>query len=146
MQAYCNQNDLSSPEDRDHHLQARGWSEQDLAYFATKQERLNRFQQLLFAEDVELSFLARKTDLDEIHYSLIRVRDGNLAFELHQRLIEAEEDFGTLASLYSEDLSATTMDSWGPFLSAKPTRCWSTNSGPASPVSCGNRFFSRTSG
>ena len=102
VEAYCNQNDLSSPEDRDHHLQARGWDELDLAYFATKQERLNRFQQLLFAEDVELRFLARKTDLDEIHYSLIRVRDGNLAFELHQRLIEAEEDFGTLASLYSE--------------------------------------------
>ena len=40
-------------------------NEQDLAYFATKQERLHRFQQLLFAEDVELRFLARKTDLDK---------------------------------------------------------------------------------
>ena len=102
LQNYLVENELSSQEDRAHHLQARGWDEHDLAYFATKQERLGRFQQMLFAEDVELRFLARKTDLDAIHYSLIRVRDGNLAFELHQRLIEAEEDFGTLASTYSE--------------------------------------------
>ena len=114
VHTYLDQNDLSSSEDRDHHLQARGWDEQDLAYFATKQERLSRFQQLLFAEDVELRFLARKTDLDAIHYSLIRVRDGNLAFELHQRLIEAEEDFGTLASTYSEGPERDSHGQLGP--------------------------------
>jgi len=114
VQNYLDQNNLSTPEDRDHHLHAKGWDELDLAYFATKQERLNRFQQLLFAEDVELRFLARKTDLDEIHYSLIRVRDGNLAFELHQRLIEAEEDFGTLASKYSEGPERDSHGQLGP--------------------------------
>ena len=114
VQIYVDQNGLSTPEDREHHLHSRGWDEQDLAYFATKQERLSRFQQMLFAEDVELRFLARKTDLDEIHYSLIRVRDGNLAFELHQRLIEAEEDFGTLASTYSEGPERDSLGQLGP--------------------------------
>lgn len=99
---YLQKNELQTQEDSDRYLQSKGWDVQDLAYFATKQERLSRFQQLLFTEDVELRFLARKTDLDEIHYSLIRVRDSNLAFELHQRLIEGEVDFAELASTYSE--------------------------------------------
>lgn len=102
VENYLDQNDLCTPEDRDHYLQSRGWDEQDLTYFATKKERQERFQQLLFAEDVELRFLTRKTGLDEIRYSLIRVRDGNLAFELHQRLIEGEVDFEELASAFSE--------------------------------------------
>ena len=99
---YLQKNELQTQEDSDRYLQSKGWDVQDLAYFATKQERLRRFQQMLFTEDVELRFLARKTDLDEIHYSLIRVRDINLAFELHQRLIEGEVDFAELASTYSE--------------------------------------------
>ncbi len=114
VQAYLDQNDLSSLDDRNHHLHTRGWDEHDLAYFATKQKRLSRFQQMLFAEDVELRFLARKTDLDEIHYSLIRVHEGNLAFELHQRLIEGEVDFGTLASTYSEGPERDSHGQLGP--------------------------------
>ena len=102
VENYLHQNDLISLEDRDQHLRSRGWDVQDLTYFATKQERQNRFKQLMFAEEVELRFLNRKADLDEIRYSLIRVRDGNLAFELHQRLIEGEVDFEKLATVFSE--------------------------------------------
>ena len=100
--SYCLQNDLNQPEHLEEHLKRRGWQQQDLIYFATKQERLSRFQQLLFAEDVELRFLAKKTDLDTIRYSLIRVRDGDLAFELHQRLLEGEASFEQLAAAFSE--------------------------------------------
>ena len=48
----------------------------------------------MFSDDVELKFLECKNNLDNIHYSLIRLQDGDLAFELHQRLIEAEASFG----------------------------------------------------
>ena len=111
---YLYQNQLETQEDSDRYLHSKGWDVQDLAYFATKQERLSRFQQLLFTEDVELRFLARKTDLDEIHYSLIRVRDSNLAFELHQRLIEGEENFAELASIYSEGPERNSNGQLGP--------------------------------
>ena len=87
---------------------------EDLIYFATKQERLSRFQHLLFAEDVELRFLSNKTDLDEICYSLIRLRDGNLAFELHQRLIEDEAEFEDLAATYSEGPERSSQGRLGP--------------------------------
>ena len=56
----------------------------------------------MFAEEVELRFLSNKADLDQIHYSLIRLHDGDLAFELHQRLLENEDSFEDLAARYSE--------------------------------------------
>ena len=56
---------------------------------------LNRFQQLVFNDEVEQHFLSRKLAHDQVTYSLIRVRDGDLAFELHQRLVEGEADFAT---------------------------------------------------
>ena len=102
VNSYCLQNNLHQPEQISEHLQRRGWQQNDLLYFATKQERLRRFQQLMFAEDVELRFLSTKNDLDTIWYSLLRSRDGNLAFELHQRLLEGEADFEELAATFSE--------------------------------------------
>ena len=96
VNSYCLQNNLHQPEQISEHLQRRGWQQNDLLYFATKQERLRRFQQFMFAEDVELRFLSTKNDLDTIWYSLLRLRDGNLAFELHQRLLEGEADFEEL--------------------------------------------------
>ena len=102
VKSYCLHNNLNEPEHLSEHLERRGWQQNDLLYFATKQERLSRFQQLMFAEDVELRFLSNKNDLDTICYSLIRLRDENLAFELHQRLLEREADFEELAATFSE--------------------------------------------
>ena len=56
----------------------------------------------MFSDDVTLRFLETKLDLDQISYSLIRVSDGDLAFELHQRLQEAEASFEELAAEFSE--------------------------------------------
>ena len=102
VKSYCHKNDLDEPERLSEHLERRGWRENDLLYFATKQARISRFQQLIFAEDVELRFLSSKNDLDTIRYSLIRLRNENLAFELHQRLLEQEADFEELAATFSE--------------------------------------------
>ena len=102
VKSYCLQNNLNQPEHLSEHLKRRGWQQNDLLYFATKQERLTQFQQLMFAEDVELRFLSNKNDLDTICYSLIRSSDENLAFELHQRLLEKEVGFDELASIFSE--------------------------------------------
>ena len=114
IESYFNQHQLTNDSDCDQHLQSKGWTMEDLIYFATKQERLIRFQQLLFAEDVELRFLTSKADLDEICYSLIRLRDGDLAFELHQRLIEGEADFEDVAATYSEGPERTNQGRFGP--------------------------------
>ena len=54
---------------------------------------------------MEQHFLSRKLAHDQVTYSLIRVRDGDLA-ELHQRLLEGEADFATLASRHRKEQNA----------------------------------------
>ena len=63
---------------------------------------MERFRRQVFSEEVELRFLASKLDRDQIQYSLLRLRNGDLAFELHQRLQEGEASFEELAASYSE--------------------------------------------
>ena len=61
-----------------------------------------------------MRFLASKLELDQISYSLIRVTDGDLAFELHQRLQEEEASFEELASTYSEGAERDSQGRIGP--------------------------------
>ena len=102
VRAYLEQEQVSSDAELERFLQQKGWDHADLLYFATKSQRIERFKQLVFSEEVEIRFLERKLDLDQVHYSLIRVRDEHLAFELHQRLLEQEANFAELAATYSE--------------------------------------------
>ena len=102
VKSYETNQGVNTSEQRRQFLQDRGWSAEDLGYFATKGERVERFRRRVFNEEVELRFLASKLDRDQIHYSLLRVRNGDLAFELHQRLQEGEASFEELAACYSE--------------------------------------------
>lgn len=102
VERYLIRQNALEPHQRAALLQAKGWQEADLQYFATKGQRLQRFQQQRFGPEVELRFLERKLDLDQITYSLIRVREGPLATELHQQLLEGEASFSQLAAAYSE--------------------------------------------
>ena len=75
---------------------------------------MERFRSQAFSDEVELRFRANKLDRDQIHYSLIRVRNGDLAFELHQRLQEGEASFEDLAAAYSEGEERYNGGSVGP--------------------------------
>ena len=84
------------------YLTRRSWDQDDLRYIATKGYRLALFKKRMFREELEIRFLERKLDFDQVEYSLLRTRDENLAFELHQRLLEGEASFEELAPLYAE--------------------------------------------
>ena len=114
LQAYLQELGITNQKELDEHLVIHGWSDADLRYFACRAERLDRFKQQMFDEEVELRFLDRKHELDEIVYSIIRVHDGNLAFELHQRLQEEEAGFAALAGRYSEGSERETGGRCGP--------------------------------
>ena len=47
-------------------------------------------------------YLDRKSQLDQVSYSLLRVKDQHLANELHLRIKEGEASFEEIASDYSE--------------------------------------------
>lgn len=55
-----------------------------------------------FKNDLKSYYLKRKPLLDKITYSLIRVKDEDLAFELYMRIIDEEEDLRDLSRKYSE--------------------------------------------
>ena len=113
--SYLAQQGVSDDEGLHNFLAKKGWDQDDAIYFATKGERINQFKQQVFQEEVELRFLSSKLDRDEVIYSLIRVQDENLAFELHQQLQEGEASFEDLASQYSEGPEKTTGGRLGPY-------------------------------
>ena len=102
IQRWLERQGIESDTERDAMLRRKGWTLEDLRYFATKGLRLERFKQQVFDGDVELRFLERKLDLDEVTYSLIRVEDEALAWELYHRIADDGDDFALLAAEHSQ--------------------------------------------
>ena len=78
-------------------LSKRCWSIRDLKLEACRGEALHRFANDRFGSGIEDIFLSRKSDLDKITYSIIRVRDLGLARELSIQINEGEISFSKAA-------------------------------------------------
>lgn len=102
-------------------LAERLWSLEDLHAVATHAERLRRWSQWRFRDEVEIRFLDRKLDLDRVVYSLLQVQEQELAEELHQRLRGGEMSFGEAVQQFSVGAERVTQGLVGPIaLSAAP--------------------------
>ena len=75
--------------------------EDDLFRVSSTQYKSNLFSLKLFGNKSEEYFQKRKLDLNQYVYSLIQVKDQNLAQELYLSLDSNECEFSTLASKYS---------------------------------------------
>jgi parvulin-like peptidyl-prolyl isomerase len=102
IESWLQQRQISSNTELNTWLGQKGWSDEDLRYFATKGMRLELFKQRMFNAEVELRYLERKLALDQVTYSLIRVDEEALAQELYHRINDDGEDFGSLAATYSQ--------------------------------------------
>jgi parvulin-like peptidyl-prolyl isomerase len=87
---------------------------EDLAVIATQGERLERFRRYRWGPEVEIQFLQRKAQLDQVVYSLIRLRDQSLAEEIYQRISAGEEEFASLARRFAEGRERLTHGLIGP--------------------------------
>lgn len=67
-----------------------------------------------FLHRAEQRFLARKHQLDQVVYSLLRVESGALAQELYLRIAEGEADFAELAAHYAKGPEQATRGVVGP--------------------------------
>lgn len=105
---------VHSEEELDAWLAQRQLRRGDLRLLATQAERLERFRQHRWGPDVEVEFLRRKPQLDQVVYSLLRVQDQALAEELHQRLLEGEATFASLATAFSEGRERQSQGLIGP--------------------------------
>lgn len=87
---------------------------EQLNEIATRSIKIEKFKQTQWINQIESYFLTRKSQLDRIIYSLIRVTDGGMAQELYFRILEGEQTFAQLAQQYSEGSEAQTGGLIGP--------------------------------
>ena len=114
IRRYVETQEVRSDEELAAWLERKRLSFNDLLYFATKAERVRRWQQRRYGEEVELRFLERKLELDQVVYSLLRVRDQELAEELYHQLKACEADFSDLAPIHSQGQEKNTRGQIGP--------------------------------
>ena len=105
---------LGSTEAVIQHLQSHGLQDTDALWQAELPLRLSRHCEEHFSHRAEQRFLARKNQLDQVIYSLLRVEDGALARELYLRIAEGEADFAELAARYSQGPERSTRGVVGP--------------------------------
>jgi parvulin-like peptidyl-prolyl isomerase len=105
---------LGSTEAVIQHLKAHGLQDTDALWQAELPLRIARHCEEHFSHRAEQRFLARKNQLDQVIYSLLRVEDAALARELYLRIAEGEADFAELAARYSQGPERSTRGVVGP--------------------------------
>lgn len=76
--------------------------------------RIEKFKSVTFTPALPAYFLKRKTGLDRVVYSILRLRDAALAQELYLRIKEGEETFAHLAEHHSSGPESHTGGIIGP--------------------------------
>ena len=101
FQSFCSDRELTSPEKLEAFRQQQLLQQEDLQFVIERPLRLARLCEQQYLPKADARFLERKTGLDQIVYSLLRVADGGLARELYLRINDQETDFATAATEYS---------------------------------------------
>ena len=114
LQNYCQQHKLEGDEALSNHIRKRGLTQADLIWQLELPIRKARFALERFGAKAEQRFLARKNNLDQVVYSLLRLEDGFLAQELYLQIAEGESNFADLAAQYSEGNEKNTRGIVGP--------------------------------
>ena len=114
MQQFCQQNGVKDQEGLDAFLTDQGISPDDLRWQVELPLRIQSHCNEHFRHKAEARFLERKTQLDRVVYSLLRVQDGFLARELYLRIAANEANFADLAARYAEGPEKGTKGIVGP--------------------------------
>ena len=107
-------NKLDDKELVENYLKNNGLKEGDLRWQLELPIRIRIYSQKHFQHKAEARFLARKEQLDQIVYSLLRLQDRYLARELYLRISGGEANFADLAANYSQGPEAKTKGIIGP--------------------------------
>ena len=95
-------------------LQANNLVKKEIDTEIIKEAKFSKICIEKFDHKVESRFLKRKSELDVVVYSLIRIQDPFQAREIHLKLKEKESDFNDLATKYSEGIEKFTKGIIGP--------------------------------
>ena len=111
---FCQQNQLASEEQVETWLDKQGLSREQLQNLITRRLRLDKYKEANWGNQVEAHFIKRKSQLDRVVYSLIRVEKPEVAQELYFRIKDDENTFSALAMEYSQGTEAQTGGLIGP--------------------------------
>lgn len=114
-QQFKEQNQLTSETERQAWLERYCMNQEDLEEsLIVRMLKIDKFKQATWGDKLESHFLKRKGQLDRAIYSLIRMKDKDIAGELYFRLQEREQSFAELAYEYSQGPEAQTGGITGP--------------------------------
>lgn len=91
-----------------------GCPAEKLKYVVERELRLAALKKSLFEGQALQHFQTRKAELDRVVYSLLRVKEPQVALELWLRISEGEESFAQLAPRYSTGTEVYTGGIVGP--------------------------------
>lgn len=111
---FCQQNQFTSDGQVQDWLDKQGMTRQQLQNLITKRLRLEKYKHDTWEDRVDAHFIKRKSQLDRVVYSLIRVEKPEVAQELYFRIKDDENTFSALAMEYSEGTEAQTGGLIGP--------------------------------
>ena len=114
MQAFLKRQQLEDPEDLANYLRDQGMGQADLEWQLELPLRVASHCREHFLHKAEAHFLERKNELDQVVYSLLRVKDRFLAQELYLRIAGREANFADLAAQYAEGPEKRTNGIVGP--------------------------------
>jgi parvulin-like peptidyl-prolyl isomerase len=112
--AFYAQNQIGSEEQLVTWLEQRQISRAQMGQLIERSLRIEKYKQATWGNKIDTYFLSRKAQLDRVIYSLIRIKDANMAQELYFRLKEEEQTFAELAAKYSLGVEAQTQGITGP--------------------------------
>lgn len=114
IQNFREQRNLEDDAELVHALSEAGITAEDLEWQLLLPVRIERHCQEHFRHKAEARFLERKNQLDQVVYSLLRVKDRFLARELYLRIAGGEANFADLAAEFAEGPERQTKGIVGP--------------------------------
>jgi parvulin-like peptidyl-prolyl isomerase len=113
-QQFCEKYQLTSESERQELLELYEMTPEELEALAMREQKIEKFKRATWGHKVESYFLHRKSLLDKVIYSLIKIKDVGVAQELYFRIQEGEQSFSELARAYSQGTEAQTGGLLGP--------------------------------
>lgn len=114
LSLWCQRHGLKDQAALEEYCRSQALTAEDARWQAELPLRIERYCKEHFSHRGEQRFLQRKSELDRVVYSLIRVKDPGLAQELFLRIAEGEATFADLAAEHSMGHERTSRGIVGP--------------------------------
>ena len=111
---FMSQNKINNEEEFEAFLEKKNIKEEILMSKLSIPTKKAKYSSKNYSHMVEARFIKKKEDLDVITYSLLRVKDYNLAQELFYRIQDGDTDFGKLSYEFSEGPEKSSQGIVGP--------------------------------